>query len=75
MRGIVPATVLVTLGILFMLENFDVASFHRTWPVFLIALGVAIAVQRSVRPASNAACCPPEAPETQSPPAQEVKRG
>ena len=75
MRGIVPATVLVTLGVLFMLDNFDVVGFDRTWPVFLIALGVAIAVQRSVRPVSNAACCAPDAPQPQSPPAQEVKRG
>lgn len=76
MRGIVPATVLITLGILFMLENFDIASFHRTWPVFLIALGVAIAVQRSVRPSAADSCCAPEQPQPpQTPSSQEVKRG
>ncbi len=75
MRGIVPATVLITLGILFMLETFDVASFDRTWPVFLIALGISIAVQRSVRPAISDGCCAPEAPQPQAPPPQEVKRG
>jgi len=64
MRGIVPATVLITLGVLFLVDEFTYIGFGRTWPIFLIALGVAIAVQRSVRPK-----------DATLPPSQEVKRG
>ena len=76
MRGIVPATVLITLSVLFLLGEFTHVGFGRTWPIFLIALGVAIAIQRSVRPASADACCSPDT--TVAPPAkdaQEVKHG
>ena len=31
---------LVTLGTLFMIDHAGGASFHRTWPVLLIVLGV-----------------------------------
>ncbi len=32
--------VLITLGILFLVEQFTNLAFHRTWPVFLIVLGL-----------------------------------
>jgi hypothetical protein len=32
--------VLVTLGVLFLLSEFHVASFHRTWPILLIMIGL-----------------------------------
>jgi hypothetical protein len=32
--------VLVTLGILFLLDTMGVRSFHYTWPVLLIVIGV-----------------------------------
>ena len=31
--------VLITLGVLFLLSDFHVASFGRTWPVLLIVIG------------------------------------
>jgi hypothetical protein len=31
---------LLTLGTLFMIDHSGGASFHRTWPVLLIVLGV-----------------------------------
>jgi hypothetical protein len=31
---------LVTLGTLFMIDHSGGASFHRTWPVLLIVLGM-----------------------------------
>ena len=39
-RGLMGPVVLVTLGVLFLLSEFHVASFHRTWPILLIAIGV-----------------------------------
>jgi hypothetical protein len=39
-RGLMGPVVLVTLGILFLLSEFHVASFHRTWPILLIMIGL-----------------------------------
>ncbi len=39
-RGIMGPVILVTLGLLFLLSEWHVASFGRTWPVVLIAIGV-----------------------------------
>ena len=60
-RGIVGPVAMITVGVLFMLDEFTRYEFHRTWPVLLIAIGIAIALQR-MQPAV------PEAyPATQSP--------
>ncbi len=32
--------VLITLGVLFLVAEFHVASFGRTWPILLIAIGL-----------------------------------
>ena len=39
-RGLMGPVVLVTLGVLFLLSEFHVASFHRTWPILLIMIGL-----------------------------------
>lgn len=39
-RGLVGPVVLITLGVLFMLSEFNIASFHRTWPILLIMIGL-----------------------------------
>jgi hypothetical protein len=41
-RHLMGPALLVTLGILFLLDEFGVrgASFHYTWPVMLIVIGV-----------------------------------
>src|SRR5437588_8433856 len=36
--GVGPA-VLITIGVLFLLETMGVAHFHSTWPVLLIVIG------------------------------------
>jgi hypothetical protein len=40
LRSIRGPVILVTLGTLFMIDHSGGASFHRTWPVLLIVLGV-----------------------------------
>jgi hypothetical protein len=45
-RGIVGSVTLITLGVLFLLDEWTRVGFHRTWPILLIAIGVAIVVQR-----------------------------
>ena len=48
-RGIMGAVVLMTVGFLFLLQNFHVddLDFGRTWPLLLIAIGVVKMLQRS----------------------------
>ncbi len=47
LRGLMAPTVLVTLGILFLLDNLDVTSFHRSFPILLIVIGVVMVLQRT----------------------------
>jgi hypothetical protein len=39
-RGLMGPAVLITLGVLFMLSEFGVAHFERTWPILLIVIGL-----------------------------------
>ena len=43
---------MITVGMLFLLDEFTRFSFHRTWPIILIAIGIALVAQRAV-PASS----------------------
>jgi hypothetical protein len=69
-RGITGAVVLMTVGFLFLLENFHVhdLAFDRTWPLLLIAIGILKMLQRSasteghVQPYSQPFAIPPVAP-------------
>jgi len=46
-----PVT-LITLGVLFALNNFTPYGFHQTWPVLLIVFGLLTLLRRSVEPVS-----------------------
>ena len=39
-RSLIGPVMLITLGVLFALDNFMQLPFSRTWPVILIVLGV-----------------------------------
>jgi hypothetical protein len=54
-----PVT-LITLGILFALNNFTDYGFHQTWPVLLIIFGLLSLAGRTARTTP----VPPESPET-----------
>ena len=41
---------LITVGVLFALNNFTPFQFHQTWPVLLIVFGVLSLLRRSVEP-------------------------
>ncbi len=43
--GMIGPAVLVTLGVLFLLDQFDIRSFHSTWPLLLIVIGVVKVLQ------------------------------
>jgi hypothetical protein len=39
-RGLVAPALLITLGMLFLLDQFHYVNFGRSWPVFLIVIGL-----------------------------------
>ncbi len=55
-RAIRGPVTLITLGILFALNNFTPYGFSQTWPVLLIVFGLLSLLRRGVEPA------PPEVP-------------
>ena len=59
--------VLITAGVLFLLDEFTRYDFDRTWPILLIAIGLALVAGRSM-PAGQVAPQVPTAtaPETSS---------
>jgi hypothetical protein len=46
-RGLTGAAILITLGVLMMLDQFHVVSFHITAPVVLIVWGVCLLLSRT----------------------------
>jgi hypothetical protein len=46
-RAFRSSAILMTLALLFTLQAADVASLRRTWPVFLIVLGVLLIAERT----------------------------
>jgi len=45
--------ILITVGILFALDNFTSYGFHQTWPVILIVVGVLTLLARANRAGST----------------------
>ena len=48
-RKIVGPVALITIGVLGLLAEFTRLDWDKTWPLILIAIGVALFVQRSAR--------------------------
>jgi hypothetical protein len=59
MRAIRGPVTLITVGILFALNNFTSYSFDKTWPVLLIVFGLLSLLKRGMEPA------PPSPPPVQ----------
>ncbi|MBZ5718926.1 MAG: DUF5668 domain-containing protein [Acidobacteriia bacterium] len=82
-RGMVGPAVLVTLGLLFLLEQTDVISFGRTWPMLLVVIGLVKVLQGNASTVGHNEGLPPApgpgptatvTPEVQ-PPSSEVPHG
>jgi hypothetical protein len=82
MRSVMGPAVLITLGVLFMLDTIGVRSFHYTWPVLLIVIGVVQVLQHNasteghiqpIFPSSYTA--PPPAPPAAPVPPSNVNPG
>jgi len=77
--GLMAPVVLVTLGILFLVDNLGYRSFGSTWPILLIAIGVVLVVRHSASTESHLergavvmpppyGMVPPQPPEPPVPP-------
>jgi hypothetical protein len=40
--------IVITVGVLFALQNFADIGFHRTWPVLLVVIGIGFVLKRLV---------------------------
>ena len=47
LRGLMAPTILVTVGILFLLDNLHVMDFDRSWAILLIVIGIVMVLQRT----------------------------
>ncbi len=80
MRGLVGPVVLVTLGVLSLIEDMGGPRWHRTWPVLLLAIGITKLLERQGRRRLRQRCR--EGPGSTStgssevqPPVSEVRNG
>ncbi len=70
-HGMMGAAVLITLGVLFLLENYGVAPFDRSFPILLLVIGSVLLISRSgsteghVDPTWYPASVPPQVPSPQ----------
>jgi len=78
MRGLVGPVVLVTIGLLSLIENVGGPRWHRTWPILLLAIGITKLLERQ-GPPTLPPPPPPAGPATGSgevqPPVSEVRNG
>ncbi len=49
-HGAMGPAIVITLGVLFLLQTMDVVSFHYTWPVILIVIGAVQVLTHSASP-------------------------
>jgi TM2 domain-containing membrane protein YozV len=80
MRGLVGPVVLVTVGLLSLIEEMGGPAWHRTWPVLLLAIGITKLLESKTPPTLP----PPTTPMTggpgigtgeAQPPVSEVRNG
>ena len=62
MRGLVGPVVLITVGVLSLIESVNGPGWHRTWPVLLLAIGITKLLERQTPPSP-----PPAIPGGQGP--------
>jgi hypothetical protein len=72
-RGLMGPAMVLTTGVLFLLDSMDIAGLHRTWPAWILVVGIVKLVQSSASSAGHVVALPPPtadgAPPTVPPPA------
>jgi hypothetical protein len=66
-RKLMGPAILVTLGVLFLLDNVGRLEFHRTWPALLLVIGVVKLVQSNASSEGHIGPLPPGIPPGVSP--------
>src|ERR1700730_5980770 len=61
-RKLMGPAILVTLGVLFLLDNVGRFEFHRTWPAILLITGVVKLMQRTASSEGHVGPWPPRGP-------------
>ena len=46
-HGMMGAAILITLGVLFLLENYNVVPFDRSFPILLLVIGAVLLISRT----------------------------
>ena len=62
MHRLMGPAILVTLGVLFLLDNISNVDFGKTWPAILLVIGVVKLVQSNASYAGHVGPLPPGAP-------------
>jgi hypothetical protein len=80
-RGMMGAAVLITLGVLFLIQELTYVRFEETFPALLIVIGVMLFLGRSASteghvqpPQAMTPMTPPPPPVTGNQPGPEVNR-
>lgn len=68
MSGVMAPAILITLGTLMLLQQLDLRSFHSTWPILLIVIGI-VKVLQYTAPTENHLGGPTPSPMVTPPPA------
>jgi hypothetical protein len=66
-RKLMGPAILVTLGVLFLLENTSHIGFHKTWPAILLVIGVVKLLQSNASSEGHITPLPPVVPGFPSP--------
>jgi hypothetical protein len=61
-RGLMGPVVLITIGVLFLLQQMHVASFNRLWPVILLVIGVVKLLEATASTEGHTGSQPPTPP-------------
>jgi hypothetical protein len=79
-RGLMGAAILITLGVLFLIDEFSHLSFGETFPALLIVIGLVLYMGRSasieghIQPPQAIVPVPPSPPVASNQPGPEVNR-
>jgi hypothetical protein len=66
-RKLMGPAILVTIGVLFLLDNVGRLEFHRTWPAILLVIGVIKLVQSNASTSGHIGPLPPGVPPSVPP--------
>jgi len=61
-RALMGPAMVLTTGVLFLLDSMNIAELHRTWPAWILVVGIVKLVQSSASSAGHVVPLPPATP-------------